>query len=177
MQFFDFENLYTLNQDIHKYTVFDSYLTGVPLHYRKLEDIPKDMIIPKVMFVDEPEHLKEIIPLIPTTLKETYTMQSSAPYFFEFVHPKATKGTAIKYLAEFFNIKQKEVMCIGDNGNDLTMIQYAGLGVAMGNAIPEIKKMANYETLSNNENGVAHVIKNLCFNASRVQHHPEIWNL
>ncbi len=50
-------------------------------------------------------------------------------------------------------------MAIGDQENDLTMIEYAGTGVAMGNAIESLKNIANYVTLTNKENGVSHAIK------------------
>ena len=55
-------------------------------------------------------------------------------------------------------IKREEIICIGDNENDLSMINYAGLGVAMGNAIDSLKKKADYITESNDKNGVAKVI-------------------
>ncbi|MBM4761105.1 sugar-phosphatase [Bacillus sp. B15-48] len=159
MQYFDLEKIYTLNKDIHRHTVFDSYLTQVSLHYRTLEEIPKDVRLQKVMFVDEPDRIIEIIHNIPTYLKELYMMQRSAPFFYEFVHPNATKGKAIQFLAKRLGIQRSEVMCIGDQGNDVTMIQFAGCGVAMENAIPELKKIANFQTLSNNSNGVAHAIR------------------
>jgi len=51
------------------------------------------------------------------------------------------------------------VICIGDEVNDLEMISHAGLGVAMGNAIPAVKAVAQYTTRSNEEDGVAHVVE------------------
>ena len=62
-------------------------------------------------------------------------------------------------MAEYLHIKQEEVICIGDAGNDLDMIQFAGLGVAMGNAFDEVKEAADYITKNNDEDGVAHVIE------------------
>ena len=56
------------------------------------------------------------------------------------------------------NIKQEEIIACGDAENDHHMIEYAGLGVAMGNGTEETKKIANYITKSNNEDGIAHVI-------------------
>ena len=61
-------------------------------------------------------------------------------------------------IAKELGLKQEEIICVGDAGNDKHMIEYAGLGVAMGNATDEIKEMADYVTLSNDEDGVAHVI-------------------
>lgn len=164
MHFFDTEALYTPNQDISKYTVIESYLNNIPLHYRRVEDIPVDTLLPKIMFIDNPEKLNQVIQALPSELHEQYTIVQSSPFFLEFVHSETSKGLAVKKLAEKLGIKQEEVMTIGDNGNDLSMIEYAGCGVAMGNAIPAVKEIADFETLSNNESGVAHAIKKLILN-------------
>lgn len=75
------------------------------------------------------------------------------------ITPKGvSKGSAIKYLAEKYKIKREEIVAIGDSENDIEMIQYAGFGVAMGNAIKAVKDKANYITTSNDEDGVAKVI-------------------
>lgn len=161
IHFFDTEALYTPNQDINKYTIMESYLNNVPLHYRRVEDIPVDTLLPKIMFINEPEKLNQVIQALPSELNEQYTIVQSAPFFLEFVHSDTSKGFAVKKLAEKLGIKQEEVMTIGDNGNDLSMIKYAGCGVAMANAIPEIKVAADFETLTNNEDGVAHAIEKL----------------
>ena len=63
-----------------------------------------------------------------------------------------------KICVPIVGITKDEIICVGDAGNDKHMIEYAGLGVAMGNATEEIKELADYITLSNNEDGVAHVI-------------------
>lgn len=70
-----------------------------------------------------------------------------------------SKGKAVKVLADFYNISRDEIICIGDNENDLSMIEFAGLGVAMGNAADKVKSIANYITETNNNNGVAKVIE------------------
>ncbi|SUB14179.1 Phosphatase YidA [Pantoea agglomerans] len=64
-------------------------------------------------------------------------------------------------LAEKLGLKQEEVMAIGDQENDLAMIEYAGTGVAMGNAIDSVKKIAQFITKTNMEDGVAHAIEEL----------------
>ena len=53
------------------------------------------------------------------------------------------------------------MICCGDGFNDISMIEYAGLGVAMENAVDEVKERANYITLSNNDNGIAYCLKQL----------------
>ncbi|STQ78024.1 Phosphatase YidA [Hafnia alvei] len=58
-------------------------------------------------------------------------------------------------MAQYLNIPRENVMCIGDHGNDLAMVEYAGVGVAMGNAEPAIKDAAQFVTTTNQEDGVA----------------------
>jgi len=161
MHFFDSAYLYTPNREISPYTVHESYVTKVPLRFRTIEEIPKDLLAPKAMYIDEPEKLDRTIAAIPEDVKERYTMVKSSPFFYEILHPAASKGNAVQQLADILGIAQEEVICIGDNGNDMSMIEWAGCGVAMGNAIPEVKASADYETRTNNENGVAHAIHEL----------------
>ena len=61
--------------------------------------------------------------------------------------------------ANYLGIKPEEVICVGDAGNDVHMLEYAGLSVAMGNAFDDIKAIADYVTHTNEEDGVAHVIE------------------
>lgn len=78
---------------------------------------------------------------------------------FEIMGGGVSKGRAAEVLASYYGIDKEEVICIGDNENDLSMIEYAGLGVAMGNAEEFVKKSAQYITDTNNEDGVAKVIE------------------
>lgn len=167
MHFFDIESLYTPNSNISEYTVVETYLNKIPLYYREIKDIPQDLSIPKIMYIDKPIKLTETIRSLPKDIQETYTVVQSAPYFLEFVHPSASKGNAVKNLANKLGIKQEEVMCIGDNGNDLSMITYAGCGVAMGNAIPEVKAVADFQTRTNNKSGVAYAIEKIALEPIR----------
>jgi Cof subfamily protein (haloacid dehalogenase superfamily) len=86
------------------------------------------------------------------------TITSSGFSNLEFNHPDAQKGIAVKILAEKYGVELENVMAIGDNYNDVSMIEAAGFGVAMGNASDEIKAMANYTTKTNREDGVAYAV-------------------
>ncbi len=90
-------------------------------------------------------------------------MVSSASHLFELMHPDASKGCAIRQLAKRLGIQKEEIMVIGDNYNDLPMFENAGVSVAMGNANKDIKSCATHTTLTNDENGVAHIIEELIF--------------
>lgn len=76
----------------------------------------------------------------------------------EINHVKAQKGTAVAEYAKKHDIKPDEVMTLGDNINDLSMLKWAKYGTAMANGVPEAKEAANYETSSNVHNGVAEAI-------------------
>ncbi len=86
-------------------------------------------------------------------------MLKSAPYFLEILDKRVNKGTGVKSLADVLGIKPEEIMAIGDQENDIAMIEYAGVGVAMDNAIPSVKEVANFVTKSNLEDGVAFAIE------------------
>jgi len=89
----------------------------------------------------------------------------SKPQFLEISHLQATKAHALQAVAEHYDISQAEVMAIGDSYNDLDMIAWAGLGVAMANAPEDIRQQADYVTLSNQEGGVAAAINQWVLNA------------
>ncbi|WP_050180372.1 sugar-phosphatase [Domibacillus robiginosus] len=161
MHFFDAEYLYTTNKLISPYTVHEAFITKIPFQHTTVEEVPTDIAMPKVMYIDEPERLDRTIAAIPAQINDKYMMVKSAPFYLEILHREVSKGNAVKRLSEKLGIKREEVMTIGDNGNDLSMIQFAGCGVAMENAIPMVKEAADYQTKSNNEHGVAHVIREL----------------
>ena len=75
-----------------------------------------------------------------------------------------SKVNAIKALINKYNINKDELICIGDSENDISMIEYAGVGVAMGNASDDVKQIADYITDSNNRDGVAKAIEKFILN-------------
>lgn len=162
---FDFDTLYTPNKDIGKYTVHESALTGIPLKYRSVEEMDRQMRFPKVMMIDEPALLDAAIARIPAEAQARYTLLKSSPYYLEILHKQVDKGAGVKMLADHLGIAQENVMTLGDQANDTAMIEYAGVGVAMGNAIEELKAVAQFVTSSNAEDGVARAIEKFVLNA------------
>lgn len=92
---------------------------------------------------------------------------SSGTNNFEVMPGDASKGKAVEYYAKSLNINPSEVMCIGDSENDLSMIKYAGIGVAMGNSLDLIKKEADFITDSNEEDGVGKAIQHFLLNSNK----------
>ena len=159
----DFGAMYTSNRDMSRYTGHDSYFTTMPILYRTVEEIEETHVFTKIMLIDEQDILDAAIAKIPTEFYDEYNIFKSEPYYCEILNRNASKGRAVQRLAEALNISQQEVMALGDHPNDLDMVQYAGVGVAMGNAVDEVKNIAEYITLTNNEDGVAKAIEKFIF--------------
>ena len=147
-----------------KYTEVEANINGIKIAINDYSDIEYDHSIIKVMMIDEPEVLQKAIDNLPKEVYEKYTVVRSAPFFLEFLNKKVNKGTGVELLAKHLNIKQEEIMTFGDAGNDLDMIVYAGMGVAMANAFDEVKEAANYITDSNENDGVAKAIEKFVLN-------------
>ncbi|WP_433943677.1 Cof-type HAD-IIB family hydrolase [Paenibacillus sp. SN-8-1] len=89
-------------------------------------------------------------------------MLRSGDYFIDLMHPEASKGNALKQLAKQRGIPAEQVMAIGNFYNDITMLTFAGLGIAMDNSPLEVKAAAQDVTASNNEEGVRLALEKYC---------------
>lgn len=143
----------------NKYTTYEAHHNGIDFHIDDFSGIKDDEDIIKVMMIDKPEILDEGMKKLPSEVYEKYSVAKSAPFFLEFFNKEASKGIGVKLLAEHLGIKREEIITVGDEMNDYSMIEYAGLGVAMGNACEKIKEIANFVTDTNNNDGVAKVVE------------------
>jgi len=112
----------------------------------------------KILLMEDPILIRGQINELTAVFGEELLVNTSKKWLIEMVNKRINKGTAVAGIAKRLGIVREEVICIGDSSNDLSMIEYAGLGVAVKNADPELKKIAGYVSPSNNDNGVAHVI-------------------
>lgn len=171
----DYKDLYKLSQELgvhihalteetvmtpvnNKYTGVEADINNIPIIEIPVDQVSEEETIVKVMMIDEPELLDKIIPMIPEEVKEKYSIVRSAPFFLEFLDKSVNKGVGVDAVAKELGLQSQNVICVGDAGNDIDMLKYAGLGVAMENAFDEVKEVASYITKSNNDHGVAHVI-------------------
>jgi len=115
--------------------------------------------VEKILLMAEEVELDRLAPLLRQHYGEKVHITKSKPCFLEMTDCSVNKGVALAALAERLGIAQADVMAIGDSFNDLEMIKYAGLGVAMGNARAEIKEQADIVTVTNEEDGVAEAIE------------------
>ena len=143
-----------INERVNKYKM----ISGVePVVANDLEQIAENGVT-KILWYDEIERIQQFQKEIGKYLSSNVSFHPSRPFFMEFVDKNASKAIAMEKLGQYFGIKQSEMIAVGDGYNDLSMIEYAGLGVAMANSPDEVKQKADYITLSNEEDGVAHVI-------------------
>lgn len=128
--------------------------------FENIEEIikVKDLNVYKFLFVDDD---KNKLQSLRSELNKLNNIETSSSWAnnIEAMGLKVSKGEALRELCNNLKINPDEVIAIGDNENDLSMINFAGLGVVMGNGDECIKKQADYVTDSNDEDGVAKVIE------------------
>lgn len=140
------------------YSHIEGELTGLPVdydydHFNHLETPQL-----KLMGVGDPAIVKNLESQLDRSFGEDTNAVTSKPYFLEFMHRLSSKGSSLLRLCDHLGIDISEVIACGDGNNDLTMIQTAGLGVAMANATDTLKDAADYITASNDEDGIVQVI-------------------
>ena len=113
----------------------------------------------KVVISANPELLRPIEIEMNDLFGNETNIVISGPVYLDFTAKDIDKGASLKRFCEMKGIDRADVIAFGDNYNDVTMIEYAGLGVAMGNAIPNLKSIANVVTATNDEDGIALILK------------------
>lgn len=119
--------------------------------------------IAKCLIVGESERLAALEQEMYEALKHRMGVFRSEPYFLELVPKGIDKAQSLAVLLERLGITPAETIAIGDGFNDLSMIRYAGLGVAMANAQEVVKQNADFVTRSNDDDGVAYVVNRFIF--------------
>ena len=112
-----------------------------------------------ILLAGEPDELDRYQKILADRYDGLLDVYKSAPYFLEIMPFGVTKGSMLPLLLDKLKMKRDELVAFGDNYNDMTMIGYAGFGVAMGNAEPDIKKIADYICESNDEDGIANTLE------------------
>ncbi|HML32360.1 Cof-type HAD-IIB family hydrolase [Sporomusa sphaeroides] len=113
----------------------------------------------KMLIMSTPEGIVEIYDICKALFGNQLSIAISKPTYLEITDPLANKGRALAFLADKLGIKKEETMAVGDSGNDVDMLKYAGWSVAMGNASAAVKAIARLETLANDADGVAEAIE------------------
>lgn len=144
-------------------TDYEQNITSVPLIFQPFNKTflswTKNHTGPnKILVVSEEGIIKEMENKLKQQFSEYVNIYTSRPTYLEVIDKNASKLNGLKFIIKKFKIKKEETIAIGDNFNDKEMIEFAGLGIAMGNSPDSIKAVANYVTSSNNEDGVSHAL-------------------
>ena len=120
--------------------------------------------VDKVLFVADPEQIPAMSPVLNARFAGQADVVQSHARFIEVVPKGVDKGTALAWLAQHFDIPQSEVLAAGDQGNDLAMVEWAGTGVAIGNAIPAVKEAATWIAPPVTEDGAVAILERFVLN-------------
>lgn len=114
-----------------------------------------DYPINKILTTSDPEYLQEHYQEMMEPFKNKLSCMFTGPFYFEFTAQGIDKARALDSVLKPMGFKQEEMIAFGDGQNDASIIQYAGIGVAMENAVDSLKEMADEITLSNEDDGIA----------------------
>ncbi len=144
---------------IDKYVEIEARINGLPV--RKVPNFTEfvDFDINKCLMTADPEKAE----LLEKELQEKYgnmaSIYRSEPYFIEIMPSDVDKASSLDKMLPAIGVKRENTVCCGDGFNDISMIRYAGVGVAMGNAQQAVKESADYITATNDEDGLVQVIE------------------
>lgn len=142
----------------NKYTELESRINHMPII--QADDFPFEVPEPanKFLITGEPDTIQRIKKEAEEHFRSYLYLYCSDPFFLEIMPPRIDKAHSLLKLLTSIGLAAEQMICCGDGYNDLTMIETAGLGVAMANAQPPVREKADYITKSNDEDGVLHVI-------------------
>ncbi|MFW7412441.1 Cof-type HAD-IIB family hydrolase [Vagococcus fluvialis] len=122
-----------------------------------------DYPINKILTAGKPEYLKEVYQEMKAPFNNKLNCVFTADFYFEFTAQHIDKAKALDTVLSPLGIERKDVIAFGDGHNDVTMLAYAGMGVAMENAVSELKRVADFETNSNDEEGIVNFLEQHLF--------------
>lgn len=124
-----------------------------------IDDIPENIVYNKVVTVCEEAFLDAQIQKIPDHLYQAFEVFKSREIILEVMPKGVHKAVGLRLLTDYLALDKGQVMAMGDEENDLTMLEWSGFGVAMANAVPKVKAVAKaVTTKTNEESGVAEAI-------------------
>lgn len=143
----------------NKYVLHEAFINKMPVveYSRFLEQV--EFPINKCLIVGDPTPLHQLEIKLAQQLTGRLSLYRSAGFFLECVPLGIDKAHSLNLLIQQLGISKNEIIACGDGYNDQSMIEFAGLGVAMANAPRDIQDKADYITYSNEEDSVAHVVE------------------
>lgn len=117
-----------------------------------------DFPLNKILTTSDPEYLQAHYEAMQAPFKERLSCMFTGDFYFEFTAKGIDKAKALETVLKPMGYLQEEMIAFGDGYNDASMLQYAGIGIAMANAVEDLKALADDVTLSHDEDGIAHAL-------------------
>lgn len=147
-----------VGNQINKYTELEARINRMDIEFADDFAGFVDFDITKCLLHGEPEVISELENILSSKYRGELGIFKSEPFFLEIVPDGVDKAKSIDRLMKMLGLRTEECIACGDGFNDITMLEYAGLGVAMSNASSAVKTAADYVTRSNDENGIAYLL-------------------
>ncbi|MCI6005190.1 MAG: Cof-type HAD-IIB family hydrolase [Blautia sp.] len=142
------------------YMALEARISDMPIEFHENFQAGISSPVNGCLLTGDPENIEALEPVFVRKYFHETEIFRSEPCFLEVVPKNVDKAYSLKHLLEILGISREETVCCGDSFNDITMVQYAGLGVAMANAQEKLKHVANYITEHDNDHdGIAEVIE------------------
>lgn len=151
---------------IDEYIELESKINGLEIYQVKDFSAYINYPVNKCLMTGNHEILLEVQKRLKAKYNSLLSIYFSEPFFLEIMPQKIDKAQSLLTLLNTIGIDSDEMICCGDGFNDISMIQTAGLGVAMENAQDVVKEAADYITRSNDDEGILHVIQKFMSNNS-----------
>lgn len=153
------DNNLIVGSKVDPYIELETKLARLPM--KVVDDFPAyvNFEVCKCLMTGQPDHLAAVEKKMKDIYGASISIMRSEPFFLEFMPQNVDKAEGLSILLSRLGLSREHLICCGDGFNDISMLRFAGLGVAMGNAQEHVKSAADYVTATNDNNGVLKVIE------------------
>ena len=160
----DDDQFFTRHENPSIYTKIDAKINNLSLNKISYENLADDKTFGRFLILGSFCEIRKLLKNMPKQLVTDYYSVQTAPFLIEVMNKNTNKGTALRKIADQFDIKKEEIMSIGNEKNDIPMLEATGFSVAMANSVKELKAKADFITKTNLNSGVAYAINRLIDN-------------
>lgn len=155
---------YTRHKRPSFYTKASAFINKLDLENVSYKDLDKDIHFGRFLVLGSARSIEEVLANMPKEVTDNYYAVQTAPFQIEVMNKDANKGYAVREMAARLGITADEIMSIGNEKNDIPMLEQTGFPVAMENAVEELKPHAKFITKSNLNSGVGYAVERLIDN-------------
>lgn len=159
--FFTRERILTTADPADPYTHYEAEIFAIPLQQIAATTLATRDDIVKISLVGSDEYIAQIAEPVEEKIAGHYSASRTGDNYYEIMQRGWDKGRALQLLSQHLNIAREHIIAIGDRENDISMLQFAAIGVAMDNANDAVKRQADFITLHHDNSGVAYAINRL----------------